>query len=37
MEKKEVYEVLVFDVITFDNVDVITDSNYPNGLPNEDV
>ena len=37
MEKKEVYEVLVFDVITFDNVDVITDSNNPNGLPNEDV
>ncbi len=33
MENKEMYEKLVLDVITFDNDDIITESN---GLPGED-
>ena len=33
MENKEMYEMLVLDVITFDNEDIITVSN---GLPGED-
>ena len=38
MDKKSVYEKPVIEVITFDNIDVITESNNShNILPNEDV
>ena len=32
MEKKEIYESLDMDIVTFENVDIITDSD-PDGLP----
>ncbi len=32
MEKKEIYESLDMDIVTFENVDIITDSD-SDGLP----
>lgn len=29
MEKKEIYESLDMDIVTFENVDIITDSTVP--------
>lgn len=29
MEKKEIYESLNMDIVTFENVDIITDSTVP--------
>ena len=33
MNTKDNYEELVISIITFENVDIITDSNDPDGLP----